>query len=63
MVAPATRGDITCVVPISLDMTTFLNTFRKVGGASILTPMASASLHPGEPLHSIALRRPCTLDS
>ncbi len=36
-------------------MTTFLNTFRKVGGAFDIDSDGIRFYHPGEPLHSIAL--------
>ena len=53
--ALATRGDIYVRGAHQPDMTTFLNTFRKVGGAFDIDADGIRFYHPGEPLHSIAL--------
>ena len=53
--ALATGGDIYVRGAHQPDMTTFLNTFRKVGGAFDIDSEGIRFYHPGEPLHSIAL--------
>ena len=53
--ALATHGDIYVRGAHQPDMTTFLNTFRKVGGAFDIDADGIRFYHPGEPLHSIAL--------
>ena len=53
--ALATHGDIYVRGARQPDMTTFLNTFRKVGGAFDIDADGIRFYHPGEPLHSIAL--------
>ena len=53
--ALATRGDIYVRGAHQPDMTTFLNTFRKVGGGFDIDADGIRFYHTGEPLHSIAL--------
>lgn len=53
--ALATRGDIFVRGAHQPDMTTFLNTFRKVGGAFDIEADGIRFYHPGGELHSIAL--------
>ena len=53
--ALATHGDIYVRGALQPDMTTFLNTFRKVGGAFDIDADGIRFYHPGERLHSIAL--------
>lgn len=53
--ALATRGDIYVRGAHQPDMTTFLNTFRKVGGAFDIDSEGIRFYHPGGELHSIAL--------
>ena len=53
--ALATHGDIYVRGAHQTDKTTFLNTFRKVGGAFDIDADGIRFYHPGEPLHSIAL--------
>ena len=53
--ALATGGDIYVRGAHQPDMTTFLNTFRKVGGAFDIDSEGIRFYHPGGELHSIAL--------
>ncbi len=53
--ALATHGDIYVRGAHQPDMTTFLNTFRKVGGAFDIDADGIRFYHPGGELHSIAL--------
>ncbi|MDO4612754.1 MAG: UDP-N-acetylglucosamine 1-carboxyvinyltransferase [Actinomycetaceae bacterium] len=53
--ALATRGDIFVEGAVQPDMTTFLNVFRKVGGAFEVHHDGIRFYHPGGQLHSIAL--------
>ena len=53
--ALATRGDIYVQGAHQPDMTTFLNTFRKVGGAFDIDADGIRFYHPGNELKSIAL--------
>lgn len=53
--ALATGGDITVLGAHQPDMTTFLNTFRKVGGAFDINDDGIRFYHPGGELNSIAL--------
>ena len=53
--ALATHGDIFVRGAIQADMTTYLNTFRKVGGAFDITDEGIRFWHPGRPLRSIVL--------
>ncbi len=53
--ALATHGDIYVHGAHQPDMTTFLNTFRKVGGAFDIDSEGIRFYHPGGELHSIAL--------
>lgn len=53
--ALATRGDIFVEGAVQQDMTTFLNTFRKVGGAFEVEEDGIRFYHPGGQLHSIAI--------
>ncbi|MDC4232778.1 UDP-N-acetylglucosamine 1-carboxyvinyltransferase [Actinomyces sp. B33] len=53
--ALATRGDIYVLGAHQPDMTTFLNTFRKVGGAFDIDAEGIRFYHPGGELHAIAL--------
>lgn len=53
--ALATKGDIYVVGAHQPDMTTFLNTFRKVGGAFDVDSEGIRFYHPGEELKSIVL--------
>lgn len=53
--ALATGGDIVVKGARQPDMTTFLNTFRKVGGAFDIDEDGIRFYHPGGELHSIAL--------
>ncbi|WP_115727624.1 UDP-N-acetylglucosamine 1-carboxyvinyltransferase [Actinomyces culturomici] len=53
--ALATHGDIYILGAHQPDMTTFLNTFRKVGGAFDIDSEGIRFYHPGGELHSIAL--------
>jgi UDP-N-acetylglucosamine 1-carboxyvinyltransferase len=53
--ALATRGDITVRGATQPEMTTFLNTFRKVGGEFQVTDEGIRFFHPGGDLRSIVL--------
>lgn len=53
--ALATHGDIFVRGAHQVDMMTFLNTYRKVGGAFEVQPDGIRFYHPGGELHSIAL--------
>lgn len=53
--ALATHGDIYVLGAHQPDMTTFLNTYRKVGGAFDIDAEGIRFYHPGGELHSIAL--------
>ncbi|WP_076464505.1 UDP-N-acetylglucosamine 1-carboxyvinyltransferase [Actinomyces mediterranea] len=53
--ALATHGDVYVLGAHQPDMTTFLNTFRKVGGAFTIDSEGIRFYHPGGELHSIAL--------
>lgn len=53
--ALATKGDIYVFGAHQPDMTTFLNTFRKVGGAFDIDAEGIRFYHPGGPLNSIVL--------
>lgn len=53
--ALATHGDVYVLGAHQPDMTTFLNTFRKVGGAFDIDSEGIRFYHPGGELHSIAL--------
>ncbi|MFZ5872487.1 MAG: UDP-N-acetylglucosamine 1-carboxyvinyltransferase [Actinomycetota bacterium] len=53
--ALATRGDVLVEGAQQQAMMTFLNVFRKVGGAFDITDDGIRFFHPGEPLRSIAL--------
>ncbi len=53
--ALATRGDITVKGAQQPEMTTFLNTFRKVGGEFDVHDDGIRFWHPGDDLHSIVL--------
>ena len=53
--ALATRGDIYVLGAHQPDMTTFLNTFRKVGGAFDIDTEGIRFYHPGGELNSIVL--------
>ncbi len=53
--ALATRGDITVLGAHQPDMTTYLNTFRKVGGGFEVLDEGIRFFHPGGDLHSIVL--------
>jgi len=53
--ALATGGDITVRGAVQPDMTTYLNTFRKVGGGFEVLDDGIRFFHPGGDLHSIVL--------
>ena len=53
--ALATRGDIKVLGAHQPDMTTFLNVYRKIGGAMEIEDDGIRFYHPGGPLKSIAL--------
>ncbi|CAA9434837.1 MAG: UDP-N-acetylglucosamine 1-carboxyvinyltransferase [uncultured Quadrisphaera sp.] len=53
--ALATGGDVYVRGARQADMMTFLNTFRKIGGAFDIDDEGIRFFHPGGPLHSIAL--------
>ncbi|QPK93887.1 UDP-N-acetylglucosamine 1-carboxyvinyltransferase [Actinomyces sp. zg-332] len=53
--ALVTKGDIFIEGATQLEMTTFLNTFRKVGGRFEIKENGIRFYHPGEPLQSIVL--------
>ncbi|MCL2850232.1 MAG: UDP-N-acetylglucosamine 1-carboxyvinyltransferase [Micrococcales bacterium] len=53
--ALATGGDVYVRGARQADMTTFLNTFRKVGGEFVIDDHGISFFHPGADLHSIHL--------
>jgi UDP-N-acetylglucosamine 1-carboxyvinyltransferase len=53
--ALATSGDVYVAGARQADMTTFLNTFRKVGGEFVIDDDGISFFHPGADLHSIHL--------